>query len=100
MMTTNPKPPHHTASGTITVRNQLGLHARPAAEFVRQANVFRSDIWLITASGRFSALSLLEVMRANLDCGAVVTLEASGPDAEKAIAHLTKVIHEMKDYED
>jgi len=78
----------------------LGLHARPAAEFVRQANVFRSDIWLITASGRFSALSLLEVMRANLDCGSIATLEARGPDAERAIAHLTKVVHEMKDYED
>ena len=88
------------ASTQITVRNQLGLHARPAAEFVRQANVFRSDIWLITASGRFSALSLLEVMRANLDCGSIATLEARGPDAERAIAHLTKVVHEMKDYED
>ena len=78
----------------------MGLHARPAAEFVRQANVFRSEIWLVTASGRFSALSLLEVMRANLDCGTVATLEASGPDAKEAIAHLTKVVHEMKDYED
>jgi len=39
-------------------------------------------------------------MRANLDCGAIATLEASGPDAEEAIAHLTKVVHEMKDYED
>ena len=99
MMTTQ-KPQYQRASTQVTVRNQLGLHARPAAEFVRQANVFRSDIWLITDSGRFSALSLLEVMRANLDCGAVATLEASGPDAEKAIAHLTKVVHEMKDYED
>ena len=97
---TTQKPQYQRASTQVTVRNQLGLHARPAAEFVRQANVFRSDIWLITDSGRFSALSLLEVMRANLDCGAVATLEASGPDAEKAIAHLTKVVHEMKDYED
>jgi len=40
------------------------------------------------------------VMRANLDCGSIATLEARGPDAERAIAHLTKVVHEMKDYED
>lgn len=99
MMTTQ-KPQYHRASSQVTVKNQLGLHARPAAEFVRQANVFRSDIWLVTSSGRYSALSLLEVMRANLDCGAVATLEACGPDAEKAVAHLTKVVHEMKDYED
>lgn len=88
------------ATGEITIVNQLGLHARPAAEFVRQANVFRSDIWLITPSGRFSALSLLEVMRANLDCGTVATLEAVGPDAEEAIARLVKVVAEMKDYDD
>lgn len=88
------------ATGEITIVNQLGLHARPAAEFVRQANVFRSDIWLTTPSGRFSALSLLEVMRANLDCGAVATLEAVGPDAEEAVARLVKVVAEMKDYAD
>jgi hypothetical protein len=39
-------------------------------------------------------------MRANLDCGAVATLEAVGPDAERAIARLVKVISEMKDYND
>jgi phosphotransferase system HPr (HPr) family protein len=100
MMTTHRKPPHDEASGTITIRNQLGLHARPAAEFVRQANVFRSEIWLVTEAGRFSALSLLEVMRANLDCGKVATIEARGPDAKAAIARLVKVVHEMKDYED
>ena len=100
MMATTPGPTSERATGQITVRNQLGLHARPAAEFVRQANVFRSDIWLITEAGRFSALSLLEVMRANLDCGSVATLEAIGPDSEEAIAHLLKVVHEMKDYED
>jgi len=82
----------------ITVVNQLGLHARPAAEFVRRANAFRSDIWIVTKAGRFSALSLLEVMRANLDRGAVATLEASGPDAEEAVERLAKVVKEMKDY--
>jgi len=100
MLVTSSRPTNDRASGEITVVNQLGLHARPAAEFVRHANTFRSEIWLITQSGRFSALSLLEVMRANLDCGAVATLEAVGPDAKAAIARLVKVIGEMKDYDD
>ena len=100
MMAASSHRTNERATGQITVRNQLGLHARPAAEFVHQANVFRSDIWIITEAGRFSALSLLEVMRANLDCGAVATLEAVGPDAEEAIARLVKVVSEMKDYED
>lgn len=100
MLVTSSRQTKERATGEITIVNQLGLHARPAAEFVRQANAFRSEIWLVTQAGRFSALSLLEVMRANLDCGTVATLEACGPDAEAAIARLEKVVREMKDYHD
>jgi phosphocarrier protein HPr len=91
---------HRTrASCEITIRNQLGLHARPAAEFVRQANSFRCDSWLVTKQGRFSALSLIEVMHANLDCGAKATLEAEGTDAAQAVEHLSRVVREMRDYD-
>ena len=82
----------------ITILNDLGLHARPAAEFVRRANSFRSEIWLLTKGGRFSALSLIDVMRANLDRGAVATLEAVGEDAEAAVERLARVVREMRDY--
>ncbi|CAN5357689.1 phosphocarrier protein Hpr [soil metagenome] len=87
------------ATREIKILNELGLHARPAAEFVRRANSFRSEIWLVAKSGRYSALSLIEVMRANLDCGAVATLEAEGVDAPEAVERLAKVIREMRDYE-
>jgi phosphocarrier protein HPr len=88
------------ATREITIVNHLGLHARPAAEFVKRANAFRSEIWIITRSGRFSGLSLIDVMRANLDEGAVVMLEAVGPDAEAAVERLAKVVRELKDYLD
>lgn len=88
------------ASRQITVINKLGLHARPAAEFVRRANAFRSEIWLLTKEGRFSALSLIEVMRANLECGQTATLEANGTDAEEAVERLAKVVRELPDYSD
>jgi phosphotransferase system HPr (HPr) family protein len=78
--------------------NKLGLHARPAAGFVRHANSFRSEIWLLTSTGRYSALSLIDVMRANLECGAVATLEAVGPDAEEAVAKLARVVSELRDH--
>lgn len=86
------------ASRQITIVNELGLHARPAAEFVRQANAFRSEVWLITGKGRFSALSLIDIMRANLDRGAVATLEAIGPDAENAVEQLEKLVRELRDH--
>lgn len=90
---------HETAACEVTVVNALGLHARPAAEFVRQANAFRCEIWLVTNEGKFSALSLIEVMRANLDCGAVARLEAAGPDASAAVRRLERVLREMRDFE-
>lgn len=82
------------AKRQITVTNELGLHARPAAEFVRRANGFRSEIWILTGKQRFSALSLIEVMRANLNQGAVATLEAVGPDALEAVECLEKIVSE------
>ena len=92
-------PPEAThASREVRILNKLGLHARPAAEFVKLANSFRSEIWLVTATGRFSALSLIDVMRANLDCGAAARLEADGVDAEKAVDRLAQLLKEMRDY--
>lgn len=88
------------AERQITIVNELGLHARPAAEFVRRANAFRSEIWIVTETGRFSALSLIDVMRANLDRGAIATLEALGTDAEEAVERLAKVVRELRDYAD
>lgn len=81
----------------ITVQNELGLHARPAAEFVRVANRFHSEITLIKDEQRFSASSLIDVLRANLDKGASAMLEARGRDAEAAIARLEKLLIEFRD---
>jgi len=90
-------PAHARATREITILNELGLHARPAAAFVRHANAFRSEIWLITPRGKFSALSLIDVMRANLDRNAVATLEAIGPDAESAVEQLATLIRNLPD---
>ncbi len=57
-----------SATREITIVNKLGLHARPAAEFVRCASQFRSEIFLLKESRQFSASS--------------ATLRAHGPDAE------------------
>src|SRR5207302_8439630 len=80
----------------ITIQNELGLHARPAAEFVRVANGFRAEITLIKDEQRFSASSLIDVLRANLDCGASAMLEARGADAEAAITRREKLLAEFR----
>jgi phosphotransferase system HPr (HPr) family protein len=75
----------------------MGLHARPAAEFARRANSFRSEIWIIKKGKRFSATSLIEILRADLDRGATAILEAKGPDAEEAVARLARLVEEFRD---
>ena len=88
------------ASREVRVINKLGLHARPAAHFVKQVRTFRSEICLVTADGRYSASSLIEVLRANLDCGANATLEAHGIDAEEAVERLEKLLSELDKFDE
>ena len=89
-----------TVRREIKIVNELGLHARPAAQFVRRASAFRSDIWLVGENGRFSARSLIDVLRANLNCGDTAILEAHGVDAEDAVGQLEKLLAELKDKND
>ncbi len=79
----------------VQIINELGLHARPAAEFVRCAMTFQSEILLRKGDDRYSAVSILEVLSANLDRGAKVTLEAIGPDAEEALNRLAQLLAEF-----
>jgi phosphocarrier protein HPr len=81
----------------VRISNELGLHARPAAQFVKCARRFRSEIWVVKDGKRYSAASLIDVLRANLDCGATVTLEAYGVDAEEALESLEKLLAEFRE---
>ena len=89
-----------SAQRKVRVSNKLGLHARPAAHFVKHVRVFRSEVWLVTADGRYSASSLIEILRANLDCGATATLEAHGVDAEEAVDRLEKLLGELDKFDE
>src|SRR3954451_5402986 len=81
----------------ITISNPLGLHARPAAEFAKRANAFRAEIWIVKDGKRFSAASLIDILRANLDQGSTATLEAKGRDAEAAVERLAQLLEQFKD---
>ena len=77
----------------LVVLNELGLHARPAAEFVRCAQRFPNTTLVVVKEGeRFSAGSILEILMACLDQGSAFTLEADGPDAEQAAQELAALL--------
>jgi phosphocarrier protein HPr len=83
----------------VRIKNKLGLHARPAAQFVKRVRSFRSEIWLVTAEGQYSASSLIDVLRANLECGATATLKAHGIDAEEAVEQLQKLLGNLHKFD-
>ncbi|MGB8169684.1 MAG: HPr family phosphocarrier protein [Chthoniobacteraceae bacterium] len=82
----------------VEILNELGLHARPAAEFVRAVQEFKSEITIRKGDGGdvFSAGSILEVLTANLDCGSRMTIEAVGPDAAAALDRLAELLVEFR----
>jgi phosphocarrier protein HPr len=83
----------------VEIVNKLGLHARPAALFVRWVSRFRSTITIWKGEEKFSAASLLEVLTANLDCGARVALEAIGSDEREALDKLELLLLGFRDEE-
>jgi len=83
----------------VVVKHEAGLHARPAAQFVKHVRSFRSEIWVVKDGGRYSASSLIDTLRANLDCGATATLEAHGVDADDALDELEKLLAEFHEKE-
>lgn len=84
----------------VEILNELGLHARPAAEFVRAVNSFKSEVIICKDGECFSASSILEVLSANLDCGSRLELEAIGPDAEAVLERLSFLLHEFRRQEE
>ncbi len=77
---------------TATVINPLGMHARPAAQVVRLAATFRSEIQLLCDGQSVNAKSIMGVMTLAAEQGAVVTIRADGADADEAAAALSALI--------
>lgn len=74
----------------IELENEHGLHARPASELVRTVSGFDA---YVTVNG-VDAKSLLRVLALGLDRGSVVAFEATGPDADAAIAAVDALVRD------
>jgi phosphocarrier protein len=68
-----------------TIVNPLGLHARPAAQFVRLASSFASDILVSKDGLDVNGKSIMGVMMLAAECGSAIRIRASGDDAERAL---------------
>lgn len=86
----------HEAVEELTVDHDHGLHLRPAADFVRLAARYRSQVRVanLTRGGtrQANARSLLEITALGVDRGHLVRLTAIGEDAEEAVNALSELI--------
>lgn len=80
------------ARRTVEVRNRHGLHARPAAEFVKLASSFEAEVMVRKDELEVNGKSIMGVLMLAAEPGAVLTLEASGDDAEAAIGALAEYL--------
>lgn len=77
---------------TATIVNPLGLHARPAAQFVKLANTFASEIEVLKDSVPVNGKSIMGVMILAAECGSHITIRAKGSDEAAAVAALVELV--------
>ena len=81
------------------VLNKLGIHARPAAMFVKTANRFHAEIFVEKDGERVNGKSIMGLMMLAAGPGSKVTVHAHGHDAPQALAELETLIKRKFDEE-
>ena len=80
------------AERSVQIVNRNGLHARPAAEIVKAASKFKSEITLVREDLEVNGKSIMGVMMLAAEYGSTLTLRASGPDEDAALDALARLI--------
>ena len=76
----------------VSVKNQVGLHARPATFFIQKANEYKSSIWVEKEERRVNAKSLLGVLSLGIVGGTIIGVIADGADEQQAVEGLVALV--------
>ncbi|HEX67822.1 MAG TPA: HPr family phosphocarrier protein [bacterium] len=76
----------------VIIGNPLGLHARPAAKFVKLSQGFSSEVYLEKNGERVSGKSILEVLMLAAEKGERIKIIVDGKDEEEALKVLTRFL--------
>ena len=79
-------------SARAEIVNKLGLHARASAKLTQTASAFQCEVWIIRNDRRVNAKSIMGVMMLAAGQGSSVSIEATGADAEQALAAILQLI--------
>lgn len=81
-----------TARADILIRNEKGLHARASAKFVKCAELFDAQVEVTKDGQSVGGTSIMGLLMLAASCGTSISIQATGPDAETAIAALITLI--------
>lgn len=80
----------------VVVQLRTGLHARPAAMFVQEANKYISDIFVSKGDKKVNAKSIMGIMSLAVASGTEITISADGADAEEAVNALAAIVSQAE----
>jgi phosphocarrier protein len=83
---------HMAITRELTIKNKLGIHARPAAQFVKTANRFTCDIRVEKDGEEVEGKSIMGLMMLAAGYGSVITVSVDGSDEEAAMASIVDLI--------
>ncbi|MCB9502807.1 MAG: HPr family phosphocarrier protein [Deferribacteres bacterium] len=81
----------------LQIQNKLGLHARPAALFVKTAAKFKSDVFISRDSQMVNGKSIMGVMMLAAEMGAELVITANGEDEDAALDSLADLFNRKFD---
>ncbi len=76
----------------FTITNKLGLHARPAAMFVKVSSAHQSEIWVEKDDEQVNGKSIMGLMMLAAGFGSKLTVTADGPDEAAAMTQIEALI--------
>ena len=76
----------------FTILNKLGIHARPAAQFVKTANRFQADVFVEKDGEEVDGKSIMGLMMLAAGHGSIITVSSEGADADAALAAIEDLI--------
>ncbi len=76
----------------LTIRNQCGIHARPAALFVKTASRYDSDVTVEKDGNKVSGKSIMGLMTLEASNGSKLKVTADGTDAETVLNELQSLV--------
>ena len=89
-----------TSEARVIVSNKLGLHARPAAQFVKLSSRFRAEILIARDDVEVNGKSIMGVMMLVAEKGAQLVIRGMGEDAEQAVGELAALVERGFDEDD